>query len=139
MAPSRRSMLVLRAARRRPRIAIWSVSMTLAELIPSLRSSLPHPLEPWLWPSSTHYIPGGDLSVGGASLVGVAAQYGTPSYVLDLAEFRARCVTYRQAFHGADVAYAGKALLTRAVARIVDDEGLGLDVCSAGELAVAAS
>ena len=112
--------------------------MTLAELIPSLRRSLPHPLEPWLWPSSTHHIPGGDLSVGGASLVGVAAQYGTPAYVLDLAEFRARCATYRQAFHGADVAYAGKALLTRAVARIVDDEGLSLDVCSAGELALAA-
>ena len=112
--------------------------MTLADLIPSLRSSLPHPLEPWLWPSSTHHIPGGDLSVGGASLAGIAAEYGTPAYVLDLAEFRARCATYRTAFHGADVAYAGKALLTRAVARIVDDEGLFLDVCSAGELALAA-
>jgi len=112
--------------------------MTLRELIPTLRSSLPHPLEPWLWPASTHHLPGGDLSVGGASLVGVAAEHGTPSYVLDLAEFHARCATYRAAFHGADVAYAGKALLTRAVARIVDDEGLFLDVCSAGELALAA-
>jgi diaminopimelate decarboxylase len=112
--------------------------MTLADLIPSLRSSLPHPLEPWLWPTSTHHIPGGDLSVGGASLVGVAAQHGTPSYVLDLGEFRARCAAYRHAFHDADVVYAGKALLTRAVARIIDDEDLGLDVCSAGELALAA-
>ena len=112
--------------------------MPLRELIPTLRSSLPHPLEPWLWPASTHHLPGGDLSVGGASLVGVAAEHGTPSYVFDLAEFHTRCATYRTAFHGANVAYAGKALLTRAVARIVDDEGLFLDVCSAGELALAA-
>ncbi len=111
--------------------------MTLAEIIPSLRSSLPHELEPWLWPSSTHHIPGGDLSVGGTSLVGVAAQHGTPAYVLDTAEFRARCATYRHTFHDADVAYAGKALLTRAIARMVDEEGLRLDVCSEGELAVA--
>ena len=75
--------------------------MTLRELIPTLRSSLPHPLEPWLWPASTHHLPGGDLSVGGASLVGVAAEHGTPSYVLDLAEFHTRCATYRTTFHGA--------------------------------------
>jgi len=111
--------------------------MTLAELIPSLRSSLPHPLEPWLWPSSTRHIPGGDLALGGVSLVGVTRDYGTPAYVLDLAEFRARCATYRHAFHDGEVAYAGKALLTRAIARIVDDEGLSLDVTSAGELALA--
>jgi hypothetical protein len=117
--------------------AAGASAMTLAELIPSLRSSLPHPLEPWLWPASTHHVPGGDLSVGGPSLVGVAAEHGTPANVLDLAEFRARCATYRSAFDGADVAYAGKALLTRAVARIIDDEGLSLDVCSAGEPALA--
>jgi diaminopimelate decarboxylase len=111
--------------------------VTLAELIPSLRSSLPHELEPWLWPSSTRHVPGGDLSVGGTSLVGVAAQHGTPAYVLDTAEFRARCAAYRSAFHDAEVAYAGKALLTRAIARMVDEEGLSLDVCSEGELAVA--
>ena len=111
--------------------------MTLAELIPSLRGSLPHPLEPWLWPSSTRHIPGGDLSVGGVSLVGVAAAHGTPAYVLDVAEFRARCAAYRSAFHDGDVAYAGKALLTRAIARTVDQQGLRLDVCSEGELALA--
>ena len=111
--------------------------MTLAELIPSLRSSLPHPLEPWLWPASTHHIPGGDLAASGVSLVGVTRDHGTPAYVLDLAEFRARCATYLHAFHDCEVAYAGKALLTRAVARIVDDEGMSLDVCSPGELALA--
>lgn len=111
--------------------------MTLADLIPSLRSSIPHPLEPWLWPASTRHVPGGDLSVGGVSLVGVAARYGTPAYVLDVAEFQSRCATYRHAFGDGEVAYAGKALLTKAVARIVDEQGLSLDVCSEGELAVA--
>jgi len=102
--------------------------VTLADIIPSLRSSLPHPLEPWLWPASTHHIPGGDLSIGGASLVGIAARYGTSAYVLDLTEFRERCAGYRHAFHGGEVAYAGKALLTRAIARTVDEQGLSLDV-----------
>lgn len=113
--------------------------MTLADLIPSLRGSLPHQLEPWLWPESTHHLPGGDLSVGGVSLTGLASRYGTPAYVLDTGEFRLRCRAYRDAFIGGEVAYAGKALLTRAVARMVRDEGLSLDVCSEGELAVAAA
>ncbi len=111
--------------------------MTLADLIPSLRGSLPHPLEPWLWPTSTCHLAGGDLSVGGVSLTALAAQHGTASYVLDTGEFRARCATYRSAFRDGDVAYAGKALLTRAVARMVDEQGLGLDICSEGELAIA--
>jgi diaminopimelate decarboxylase len=84
-------------------------------------------------------LPGGDLSVGAVSLATVASRYGTPAYVLDTGEFRLRCRAYRDAFIGSEVAYAGKALLTRAVARIVRDEGLSLDVCSEGELAVAAA
>lgn len=111
--------------------------MTLAELIPTLRSSLPHPLEPWLWPTSTHHLPGGDLAIGGVSLVGLASRYGTATYVLDTAELRERCATYRRAFDGSEVVYAGKALLTRSVVRIIDQEGLSLDVCSEGELATA--
>jgi diaminopimelate decarboxylase len=111
--------------------------MTLADILPTLRSSLPHPIEPWLWPSTTHHIPGGDLAVSGVSLVEAATRYGTPCLLLDTAEFRQRCAMYRRAFHDAEVAYAAKALLTRAVARIVGEEGLWLDVCSLGELTVA--
>jgi diaminopimelate decarboxylase len=111
--------------------------VTLAELIPTLRSSLPHPLEPWLWPASTKHLPGGDLSVGGVSLLGLATTYGTPAYVLDTGEFGDRCDTYRAAFHDGEVAYAGKALLTRAVVAMVDAHGLSLDVCSEGELELA--
>jgi len=58
-------------------------------------------------------------------------------YVLDEADFRARCRAFRTAFAGADVYYAGKAFLCRAVARMIAEEGLGLDVCTGGELAVA--
>ncbi|MHA3704026.1 diaminopimelate decarboxylase [Jatrophihabitans sp. YIM 134969] len=113
--------------------------MTLADIIPSLRSSLPHPLEPWLWPSSTRHVPGGDLSVGGVRLAAVAREYGTPVNVLDTGEFRVRCDDYRHAYRDGEVAYAGKALLTRAVVRIVEAAGLALDVCSAGELELAIS
>jgi diaminopimelate decarboxylase len=77
--------------------------------------------------------------VGGASLVGVAAEFGTPTYVLSLSDFRTRCSSYRTAFPDGDVAYAGKALLTRAIIRLIEEEGLHLDVCSEGELALAAS
>ncbi len=97
------------------------------------------PLEAALWPASTRRLPAADLAISGVSLTGIAAEYGTPSYVLDIAEFRARCDTYRRAFGDAEVAYAGKALLTRAVVHLVDDHGLALDVCSEGELALAVS
>lgn len=111
--------------------------MTLAELLPSLRRSLPHPLEPWLWPASTRNLPGGDLSIGGVSLVALTARVGTPCQIMDEAEFRQRALEYRQAYGDGNVSYAGKALLTLEVCRWVDETGLGLDVCSAGELYIA--
>jgi diaminopimelate decarboxylase len=73
------------------------------------------------------------------SLTEIAASYGTPAYVLDEADVRQRCRDYREAFGDAEVAYAGKAFLCRAMVRWVDEEGLSLDVCSEGELAVASS
>jgi diaminopimelate decarboxylase len=111
--------------------------VTLADLIPSLRSSLPHPLEPWLWPASTQHLPGGDLSVGGSSLSGVADRCGTPTQVLDLDEVRGRCTDYRHAFYDAEVAYAGRALLTVEIVRIVAEAGLSLTVSSSDELEIA--
>ncbi|HEY2043628.1 MAG TPA: diaminopimelate decarboxylase [Jatrophihabitans sp.] len=113
--------------------------MTLAQLIPSLRTSLPHPIEPWLWPASTHHLPAGDLSVGGVSLVSLIDEQGSACQVLDIGEFRDRATQYRRAYHDGDVSYAGKAFLTRAVCRWVEHAGLGLDVCTAGELYVARS
>ncbi|WP_369248353.1 diaminopimelate decarboxylase [Streptomyces sp. R41] len=90
-----------------------------------------------VWPRSARPEADGDVSVGGVSLAEAADRFGTPVYVLDEQEVRERCRTYRTAFPEADVVYAAKAFLCRAVAHWVQEEGLGLDVCSAGELALA--
>ncbi|MFC7326888.1 diaminopimelate decarboxylase [Marinactinospora rubrisoli] len=95
-------------------------------------------LDPAVWPRSAARADG-ELTVGGVRVTELAREYGTPLFVLDEADFRARAREYRSAFGDADadVYYAGKALLTKAVARWVHEEGLKLDVCSGGELAVA--
>jgi len=85
----------------------------------------------------------GRLVIGGCSALDLAEEYGTPVYVLDEATLRNRCRSYRAEFEqrcsGAQVLYASKAYINPALARIFDEEGLGLDVVSGGELAVAAS
>jgi diaminopimelate decarboxylase len=101
-------------------------------------------LLPQLWSATVRRGADGALEVGGLPVAELAARFGTPAYVLDEADFRARAVAYRDAFTdsfadlaGADVYYAGKAFLCTAVARWVAEDGLCLDVCSGGELAVA--
>jgi diaminopimelate decarboxylase len=90
-----------------------------------------------VWPASTTEQRRGDLAVGGVPLAEVADRFGTPVYVLDEAEVRDRCRTYRHAFPDAEVLYAAKAFLCRAMVHWMQEEGLGLDVCSAGELELA--
>ncbi|TJZ97080.1 diaminopimelate decarboxylase family protein, partial [Actinacidiphila oryziradicis] len=90
-----------------------------------------------VWPASARPAATGDVTVSGVSLAEAADRFGTPLYVLDEQEVRDRCRTYRAAFPEADVLYAAKAFLCRAVAHWVHEEGLGLDVCSAGELELA--
>ncbi|CDR05435.1 diaminopimelate decarboxylase [Streptomyces iranensis] len=90
-----------------------------------------------VWPGSTVPLDDGDLAVGGVSLTELADRFGTPVYLLDEAEVRARCRVYREAFPEAAVLYAAKAFLCRAMAHWAEEEGLGLDVCSAGELELA--
>ncbi|MGH3737435.1 MAG: diaminopimelate decarboxylase [Micromonosporaceae bacterium] len=90
-----------------------------------------------LWPATAARDADGVLTVGGIDVKTLAAEYGTPAYVFDEADFRARCAAYQDGFAGFDVFYAGKAFLCKAVARIVAEQGLGLDVCTGGELAVA--
>ncbi|MFD3327338.1 diaminopimelate decarboxylase family protein [Streptomyces sp. NPDC058701] len=87
-----------------------------------------------VWPASTTGLPGGDLAVGGVSLAGLADRFGTPVRVLDEAEVRGRCRTYRDAFPDADVLYGAHAFPHPTMVRWVREEGLGLGVCSAGEL-----
>ncbi|MFE4248859.1 diaminopimelate decarboxylase [Streptomyces sp. NPDC056910] len=90
-----------------------------------------------VWPATTVRGPHGDPTVSGVELPDVAEQFGTPVYVLDETDVRERCRAYRSAFPGADVLYAAKAFLCRAMVHWVHEEGLGLDVCSAGELELA--
>jgi len=94
-------------------------------------------LLPQLWPATVHRGPDGALTAGGISVRDIAGGYGTPAYVLDEQDFRQRCRSFRDAFTGAEVFYAGKAFLCKAVARIIAEEGLSLDVCTGGELAAA--
>lgn len=111
---------------------------------------LPYPddvmaLLPQLWSDGVRRDDTGSLSVDGVPVTDIAREFGTPAYVLDEEDFRRRARAYRDEFTeafardlaGADVYYAGKAFLCSAVARWVHEEGLGLDVCSHGELAVA--
>ncbi|MFE4260754.1 diaminopimelate decarboxylase [Streptomyces sp. NPDC056883] len=90
-----------------------------------------------IWPASTTPLPHGGLAVGGVALTEIAERFDTPAYVLDEGEVRQRCRAYRDVFPGAEVLYAAKAFLSRAMVRWVREEGLGLDVCSAGELELA--
>ncbi|MFJ1704260.1 diaminopimelate decarboxylase [Kitasatospora sp. NPDC088346] len=95
-------------------------------------------LDPKVWSATVAREPSGSVSVGGLDVRALAAEFGTPAYILDEADFRARARAWRDAFGpGADVYYAGKAFLSKAVVRWLHEEGLNLDVCSAGELAVA--
>ncbi|MGW5073727.1 diaminopimelate decarboxylase [Rhodococcus sp. NPDC004095] len=113
--------------------------MTLLAILPSLRSAMSPRLDPTLWPTTTHVDELGRITVGGVAIADIADQFGTPTYILDERDVRHRCRVYRETFPEAEIAYAGKALLTRAVAAWVAEEGLALDVCSAGELAIALS
>jgi diaminopimelate decarboxylase len=101
----------------------------------------PNALVGRLWSRTARKVDG-VLEVGGVRLTDLVAEHGSPAYVLDEADFRARAGAFRDAFAGQDtvhydVYYAGKAFLCTAVARWIAEEGLCLDVCTGGELAVA--
>jgi diaminopimelate decarboxylase len=93
-------------------------------------------LHPSIWPAGARRADG-VLTVAGVDVRDLAEEYGTPFYLVDEEAFRSRCRTWREALPDGEVSYAGKAFLCRAAARWVAEEGLGLDVCTGGELAVA--
>src|SRR5690606_7447308 len=80
----------------------------------------------------------GHLEIGGCDAVELARRYGTPLYVLDEDRVRSACRAYLDAlaryYPKGKIVYAGKALLTTGVCRIIASEGLFLDVVSGGEL-----
>ncbi len=85
--------------------------------------------------------PDGHLEIGGCDTVRLAHEFGTPLYVIDEALVRKNCRRYKAAFAARyphnEIYYAGKAFLTSAMAAIIAEEGLALDVASLGELYVA--
>ena len=94
-----------------------------------------------VFPDTTDTNAAGHLTIGGCDAVDLVEQYGTPLYVLDEATLRSRCRQFAGAFASryanAQAVYASKAYINPALARIFAEEGLGLDVVSGGELAVA--
>ena len=96
---------------------------------------MPHSLKDVL-PVTARLRDDGHLEVGGCDLVALAAEHGTPLYVFDEETFRARARAYRRAYDGADdrVYYAAKAFTSLTAFRMAVEEGLGVDVCSGGEL-----
>jgi diaminopimelate decarboxylase len=94
---------------------------------------------PWgLLPDSSEVGAEGQLLVGGCDVAELAEQFGTPLFIYDEAQLRARCREAVAAF-GDGVAYATKAFLCRAMARLAHEEGMHLDVASGGELHLALS
>ena len=80
----------------------------------------------------------GHLEISGCDTVELAKQYGTPLYVVDEDFLRNNCRKFKNAmdkyFEKGRVMYASKALNTKAILKIVDSEGLGIDTVSGGEL-----
>jgi diaminopimelate decarboxylase len=99
-------------------------------------------LAPAVWPVNSARTASGAIAIAGVPAPDLAAEFGTPLYVVDEADVRGRAAGLKAAFDdafGTDVKvyYAGKAFLSTEIARWMIDAGLNIDVCSGGELAVA--
>lgn len=102
---------------------------------------MPNELDPAIWPASATRNTAGEITIGGLSVTEIAAEYGTPVFIFDEADVRKRARDYVAAFKVDDIEtsvhYAGKAFMTTKIAKWVNEEGLGIDVASVGELEVA--
>lgn len=98
-----------------------------------------------LWPGGVSREADGILALQGVSVGALAAEFGTPLYVMDENHFRGQAAQFRDAFQaafaqigsGADVYYASKAFSCHQTVQWVDEEGLNLDVASLAELLTA--
>ena len=98
-----------------------------------------------VWPAGAVRSAAGEIAFAGVTATELAAEFGTPLYVIDEADARGRArgilAAFSEAFAplGANVTvyYAGKAFLSAEVARWMSDDGLSIDVASGGELALA--
>ncbi|MGL4339367.1 MAG: diaminopimelate decarboxylase [Rhodoglobus sp.] len=102
-------------------------------------------LAPTVWSLNSSRDSHGELLIAGTRCTDIAAEFGTPVYVVDEADVMARARGIRESFDRecarvgsrATVYYAGKAFLSIEVARWMTEAGLNIDVASGGELAVA--
>ncbi len=80
----------------------------------------------------------GHLEIGGCDALDLAREFGTPLYVMDEGVIRDNCRRYKAAFEARypknDISFASKAYLNMAICKVIESEGLSLDVASAGEL-----
>ena len=95
------------------------------------------PLPTHLLPEHSEISPEGRLSIGGCDLLDVAAEFGTPLFVYDEEQLRSRCREAVAAFGPGGASYATKAFLCVAMARLAHEEGMKLDVSTAGEYHIA--
>jgi diaminopimelate decarboxylase len=91
------------------------------------------PIDLRLLPRSARVDARGRVAIAGVDVAELAGEFGTPLYVYDEDELRARCAEYRTAFGDGAVSYASKAFLCTAMAELVDEAGLQLEVASGGE------
>jgi len=95
-----------------------------------------------LFPQTTQ-VEKNHLVIGGCDVGELASEFGTPLYIFDEVTLRGKCAEYREGFAqrypNSLMIYACKAFINRALAQLFKEEGLGLDVVSAGELAIAKS
>ncbi len=96
-----------------------------------------------LFPPSAEVNKQGHVVIGGCDVVELVKEFGTPLYVFDELTLREKCREFKQEFgkrySNTFVIYAFKAFSNRALAVILKEEGLGLDVVSGGELSIAHS
>ena len=91
----------------------------------------------FLKPLTTKRNEAGNLEIGGCDLIELAEKYGTPLYVIDEATLRSICADYKKAFSNyekVNMMFASKSLCTMATSAILNSEGFGFDVVSAGEI-----
>jgi diaminopimelate decarboxylase len=99
-------------------------------------------LNPKIWPLTAER-KNEVITIGGCAVTDLAREYGTPSFILDEADFKSRANQWRSSVeksfgeNAGTTYYAAKAFISQEIARWVSDAGLGLDVCTGGELAVA--
>ena len=92
---------------------------------------------------SANVVTGNELSISSITATELAAEFGTPAFIMDEADFRARATRWNTALSKAfgeeagTVYYAAKAFICVETARWIKDVGIGIDVCTGGELAVA--